>query len=396
MFYDLSRAFTFCFSQDRKSRFNPISALIAADIANQAQIAGAESIGLITPYSAQARLLHRILRETGQKNVKAATVHRFQGSEQDVIIFDSVDSYQKKDASKLLRGGSQSTAARLTNVAVSRAKGKFIGLFNDDFLKAKLDSFNIFRTFINRLRARAEVIPLSFTGVSDIKAWNFTLPNVTAFPNANAAQQQIQTELDTAQKSVAIDWPTRLTPSQHFRLNPKQGHQLIVRGPEAEAIAQSTPNRRVWHRDSFCMMGLVGIDAQSLWIYTSPTANAPVFRIALPETVKLLYDFFELTPSDAGVIPKPDKAPFGTCEKCNQPLWPQPGKYEPRISCVKHPEQGRNFTPQDATDFAQITKKDCHKCRSSLRGAKSNTNGKVYLRCSYSNCNGTISLSDII
>lgn len=401
IFYDLSRASAFCFSEEHRSRFNPVSALIAADITYKAQIAGTQSIGVITPYSAQARLLHRILRETGQKNVKAATVHRFQGSEQNVIVFDAADSHQMKTASKLLQGGSQSTAARLANVAISRAQGKFIGLFNDDFLKSKLDSFNVFRKFIDRLQARAEVISLSFTGAADTERWDFALPHIKAYSSAKLAQPDIQADLASAKQSVAIDWPTRLIPSQHFHLRFKQGLQLFARGPDAEAIAKNIPNRRIWRNTSFSNMGIVGIDGQILWIYANPSANSPVFRIALPETVTLLYDFFELTPEGTGKTMESeleqDIDPFGSCEICNQPLWPEPGTYGfPRVSCVKHRNQGRNLNLQDATKYAQLMKCVCPKCGASLKGAKSNTNGKVYLRCSQSGCDGTTSLSSLI
>lgn len=140
IFYDLSRASAFCFSdQESHSRFNLMSALIAADIAYKSKQAGTESVGIITPYKAQSRLIHRILRETHLEAVKASTVHRFQGSEQHLIIFDAVDSAPQKKVGKLLQGGMESTASRLANVAISRAQGKFVGLFNDTFVRQQLD-----------------------------------------------------------------------------------------------------------------------------------------------------------------------------------------------------------------------------------------------------------------
>jgi len=397
VYYDLSHASAFCFHQDRSSRFNPISALMAADIAYQAQMAGTRSIGVITPYSAQARLIHRILRETGQSNVKAATVHRFQGSEQNLIVFDAADSYQMSNASQLLRGGPQSTAARLANVAISRAEGKFIGLFNNKFFTTKLDSFNIFRKFIDRLNARGEVIPLSFNGVQNTQVWHFSLPNVTAYANALAAQSDIQADLQGATQCVDMDWPTHLRPQSHFHLDYKNGLRLTIRGPEASTIAGSRPNRNVWHNSSFSSMGLVGIDGKVLWIYTSPaSAMAPVFKVALPDTVTLLYDFLELLPDGAGT-PKPPEDIFGECELCDGPLWPQPGTYGfPRVICTQHPNQGRNMTPNDATQYAQLTGCVCPQCNSALKGARNTASGRVYLRCSQSGCSGTMSLSSLI
>lgn len=401
VFYDLSHTSAFCFHEDKTSRFNPVSALIAADITYQAQIAGTTSIGVITPYSAQARLIHRILRETGQKNVKAATVHRFQGSEQNVIVFDAADSYQMKKASKLLRGDTQSTAARLANVAISRAEGKFIGLFNHKFLTANLDYSDVFRKFMGQLKQTGDVTSLSFNGNNNTEVWQFALPHIAAYANAKAAQADIHADLKAANQSIALDWPARLRPSEHFRLNFKRGLQLIARGPEADAIAGRIPNRRIWRNDSFSNMGLVGIDGQVLWIYTNPAANAPVFKVALPETVTLLYDFLELVPEGTGKTIEreleQEKDPFGSCELCNQPLWPQPGVYGfPRISCVQHPNQGRNMTPTDATKYAQFMKCVCPECQSSLKGAKSTKDGKVYLRCSLNGCKGTMSLRNLI
>jgi len=401
VFYDLSNASAFCFHEDKTSRFNPVSALIAADITYQAQIAGTTSIGVITPYSAQARLIHRILRETGQKSVKVATVHRFQGTEQQVIVFDAADSYQMKKASKLLVGGTQSTAARLANVAISRAEGKFIGLFNHKFLTTNLDSSDVFRKFMGQLRATGDVTSLSFNGNNNTEVWRFALPHVAAYVNAKAAQADIHADLEAANQSIALDWPTRLRPSEHFHLNFKQGLQLFARGPEADAIACDIPNRRVWSSKSFSNMGIAGIDGQVLWIFADPAnTQAPVFKIALPETVTLLYDFLELTPSDAsGSIEndlKKERHPFGTCELCNQPLWPQPGQYGPRLVCPKHVSQGRQLSAQDATKYAQFMKCVCPKCGSSMQGAKSGADGTVFLRCSRSGCGETKNLGNLI
>jgi hypothetical protein len=217
VFYDLSRASAFCFSEkESQSRFNFVSALIAADIAYKAHQTGTKSIGIITPYKVQSRLLHRILKDTQQDHVKASTVHRFQGSEQNLIIFDAADSAPQRNVSVLLQGGAQSTAARLANVAISRAQGKFIGLFNHSFLQQRQDSFSIFRKFSDRLRSRSQVLPLAFTDTTDAARWQFTLPGITVYPDAAAARQIIQDDLTAAQHAVAIDWPTRLNPSQHF------------------------------------------------------------------------------------------------------------------------------------------------------------------------------------
>ncbi len=91
------------------------------------------SIGIITPYKGQANMLRAM---KAQRNypmafkdcIKIGTVHTFQGSECDIIIFDIVDCRQTIDGKKpsvgKLYGGKG--GEQLLNVAVSRARAKFI------------------------------------------------------------------------------------------------------------------------------------------------------------------------------------------------------------------------------------------------------------------------------
>jgi superfamily I DNA and/or RNA helicase len=55
------------------------------------------------------------------------TIHQFQGSEADVIIFDLVDGPGRPDLGRLLTGD---TGIRLINVMITRARGKLILLLN--------------------------------------------------------------------------------------------------------------------------------------------------------------------------------------------------------------------------------------------------------------------------
>jgi len=84
-------------------------------------------IGVIAPYRAQVSLIKRQLRSTPlaaqlDKSIRVGTVHAFQGSEADVIIWDIVDD-RACNVGRLYRG---EAGDRLVNVAISRAKGKLI------------------------------------------------------------------------------------------------------------------------------------------------------------------------------------------------------------------------------------------------------------------------------
>ena len=71
-------------------------------------------IGIITPYNDQVRALRDALKMTGREYV-AATVHKFQGREDDAIVLSTVDNQIKEFTDD----------PHLLNVAVSRAKKQF-------------------------------------------------------------------------------------------------------------------------------------------------------------------------------------------------------------------------------------------------------------------------------
>ena len=125
---------------------NLFTAGLALEVASALAAESAEeiSIAIISPYNAQVRLLRRWLRQEqkaqrtflNMKNIDAGTVHQFQGSDADVIIFDMTDSAKRKGVGNLLRGD---TGLRLVNVAITRAKGKFILIANRDWCGKTLE-----------------------------------------------------------------------------------------------------------------------------------------------------------------------------------------------------------------------------------------------------------------
>ena len=82
------------------------------------------NIGIITPYRQQVIDYQRDFEEKGYNNelVKVGTIHTFQGSECDIIIWDIVDTINQPIGSLY----KYNTGERLVNVAISRAKSKLI------------------------------------------------------------------------------------------------------------------------------------------------------------------------------------------------------------------------------------------------------------------------------
>ncbi|WP_352397619.1 AAA domain-containing protein [[Clostridium] aminophilum] len=137
---DLSGMYSVCTKTMDGSRINIMSALMCVRIAEK-NLKNYE-VGIITPYSAQSRLIIAMLRDLQEKNkkwlrVSCATVHQFQGSEKPVIVYDSVDCFRMPYPGMMLSSMKNNSANRLFNVALTRAKGKFVLVTNADYLLRK-------------------------------------------------------------------------------------------------------------------------------------------------------------------------------------------------------------------------------------------------------------------
>jgi hypothetical protein len=110
------------------SRINESSAALCAQLAADALSAGISSIAVITPYADQAREIKKQLARLGDAvaRVECSTVHRFQGHERDMVIFDTVDAPPLRPGVLLSGRGEESHAANLINVSLSRARGKLV------------------------------------------------------------------------------------------------------------------------------------------------------------------------------------------------------------------------------------------------------------------------------
>jgi superfamily I DNA and/or RNA helicase len=106
-------------------RTRPESALQIIRLILQAQANhfNLRNIIVLTPFVAQMKIIRNRLDDHGLYSVNTSTVHRTQGTERQVVIFDAVDG-----TSDFL---STDSAKRLINVALSRAQAKLILLFSE-------------------------------------------------------------------------------------------------------------------------------------------------------------------------------------------------------------------------------------------------------------------------
>lgn len=207
---DLTGMMSVCNKTGDHSRINVLSAMIAFSLATEA--AKTCQVGIITPYHAQSRLFHAMVKDATIKNfnskgISCATVHQFQGSEKDVIIYDAVDCYRMSYPGKLLTSTENDYANRLFNVALTRAKGKFISIANISYLENKNFSHNL---MFARLIKLLKNTPCYITGKQLLLHRNFSHDdNLIHFFGSPEAEQYFLRDIKNAQHEIRIDIPNK-------------------------------------------------------------------------------------------------------------------------------------------------------------------------------------------
>jgi len=409
LFCDISRLSAYCYSdKESNSRFNLVSALLAVQMAYAITQSTTNQVGIVTPYNAQARLINRLLRDLKLPKEKAsvATVHRFQGSESDMIVFDSVEGPPKNRAGKIVTGVKNSTAMRLANVAISRAKGKFIVLCNYDYLKTRLHSADSFRQLIDLVAANSRVDDLQWKRLIDDEFGSGIVPGLRLFSSGGCAQKHVENDLSKAKEEIVITWPGDLL-GHHF--SPAVLKQVdsgrvrfFITGNGSDSFFRiGLKNAQIWVGGSHNAMGIIGIDRKRLWVYLDPDLpDSPVLNLCFSQTSKLLYSFWRLVPEDerrATIEEKIEKGrgPVGLpCPQCAQALWPRLGKYGPYLACISC-RYTKRITEKDATDLARVSGLVCPDCGGQVKGKKGYKG--VFLGChNYPECNWTRSLENLV
>jgi len=154
----------------RYSHFNVASALVCVGLTQRLLSENPFArIGIVTPYNAQASLIHAMLLDCDLAHeVRVATVHRFQGEERQVILFDCVDAPPFGWVGQFLRGTSAAEeSTRLLNVAVTRAQQQLYLVGDAGYLERKLPPQALLRHISQSIRDEGTVIDGSrFAGVA--------------------------------------------------------------------------------------------------------------------------------------------------------------------------------------------------------------------------------------
>ena len=311
-FVDLSGTMSTCIKSSDDSHANVLSAFVTFSLALKA--AQTQEVGIITPYHAQSRLLHAMVCDVNELEalphaIKCATVHQFQGSEEDVIVYDAVDCYRLPFPGALIASTAGRYADRLFNVAMTRSKGKFICVANGSFMRNKGMSENLmFMQMLKSYRATAPMIPEIIRPNDDLEKYYFDFVE-----KENQVDEFIK-DLATARREVRIDIPdspansdintTRI--AQALAEAQSRGVKVFVR---AESKKNLHPTLKYFAVENHYLTDPIAlIDKTVTWFgmpesaacfkiegRTSAINNRPCIRFWGTHTAKILYGLLEMS-----------------------------------------------------------------------------------------------------
>ncbi len=147
------------------SRYNLAHALVARNLARKLQEVGhikhGDSLGICTPYAAQAKLIRRLIDDEGLGNgVEAGTVHRYQGDQKSTIIIDIPESVGGgRFIGRFLQADHpDDDGAKLFNVAISRARQHLVAIANLTYLDEQLPGGAFLRDVLFQMQSAGQVI----------------------------------------------------------------------------------------------------------------------------------------------------------------------------------------------------------------------------------------------
>lgn len=166
-----------CSQLETGGRFNLISALICVSLADKISdsYGNNESIGIITPYRNQARLILKIAQDKGileNTKIRINTIHSFQGGEETAIIFDSVEGEGAKKWSMINEYNNTESAELLLNVALTRAETKIYVVANCNHIIKTFKSNSLFKDVLRHIISKGKEIS-SAEIIADLQDDNF-------------------------------------------------------------------------------------------------------------------------------------------------------------------------------------------------------------------------------
>lgn len=269
---DLSSTCNVCSKSSDGSRYNLLSAFISFQTGLWAIENCQEDVGIITPYVAQSRLIRSMIidyfsHEQSQSKLSCATVHQFQGSEKDVIIFDCVDSYRQTKPGILLTGHKNNNSLRLINVAVTRARGKFLTVANRVFWYNKLPFTNsILRYLLEYLKEKGEYC--SGEALVNLLCSKRSMSGKIEWYNHLECMESILSDISSAKSEILMDIPEGSLFNEEelamaFEEAQKRGVKISLRAEKPNMLKSKLSQLCRLHTFAWCPVTV--IDSRITW-----------------------------------------------------------------------------------------------------------------------------------
>lgn len=121
---------------------------------------GIRDVGVVVPYRLQSRRIWKLARQrlgrSAPDDLEVSTVHRFQGREKSLVIFDTVDA--PPDRSWFLHEGKNRDFPRLLNVALSRTRDMLVVVAAVEGLRETLPEGALLNRVVDRIRDDGAVL----------------------------------------------------------------------------------------------------------------------------------------------------------------------------------------------------------------------------------------------
>ncbi len=316
---------TFCAASKNadNSRFNIVSAILSFAIALKSEVAQSglqfkneEKVGIITPYAAQTRLIRALIQDYRQKSstaISCATVHQFQGSERNVVVFDAVESYPFVKPGWLVAKNDNSSVLRLINVALTRARCKFITLANTRFWGNKFhDTQNTYFKLLGHIKDNNTVIDMKENHLIEfMKTLDFG-KNIRPYYASVDAWPSLISDINSAKHKIVITLPTdKLNPQYETEMaeliKKKSRMGIAIIGKVKDGVNLNETWKGLIYKSKDASFPLIIIDDKVTW-YGFPLSDlyfedknsryhalkSPVFRIEGKHTNEMIYSLCEL------------------------------------------------------------------------------------------------------
>ena len=397
------------------SRFNIMSAVLSFGSALAAEANGEKSVGIITPYAAQTRLVRAMIqdyRKESKTDTSCATVHQFQGSERNVIVFDAVESYPSTKTGWLMSKNDNGSVTRLINVAVTRARGKLITVANRGYWVNKFSgSDHAFYKLVQHLLANGNVL-----GVKDKLLQKYFEDlhfgkEIQIFTTMADAYDLFAKDVGKAKKTLLVSIPGTAVfggSEKHIldllKKANENGTRLMIKARKADTLPQEW-KAYTWDCDN-AILPTVLIDDKVLW-YGFPQATGtfmdgktgfstvvPVWiRFSGEHTVELIKSLaaLDMRSQNNMDIPMSEKkagklggiaayvAKNETCPQCGHAMLLSKTKTGKTNLTCSHCGNTEFLTPASVNHYIKMYGAVCPKCKQHIYCGLSH-NG-LYIKC---------------